>query len=107
MSFFTLKLPKEAKKIEIFPKFQRRMKKTNIFKCKPPEPEVHFTITNRVPYNKHLTNRACSGRIGEYWPEVVAVRTEQSLRPPLETLPPAPRLRRPWSGKQGRKLTKF
>jgi len=31
LSFFTLKLPAEAKKIEIFPKFQRWMKKTNIF----------------------------------------------------------------------------
>ena len=27
MSFFTVKLPEEAKKIEIFPKFQRWMKK--------------------------------------------------------------------------------
>ena len=42
MSFFTLTLSEEAKKIEIFPKFQRQMEKTNIFKCKPPE--VHFTI---------------------------------------------------------------
>ena len=32
LSFFTLKLPEEAEKIEIFPKFQRWMKKTNIFK---------------------------------------------------------------------------
>ena len=47
------------------------MKKRNIFKCKPPE--LHFTIRNRVPYNKQLTNRACSGRTGEYWPEVMAV----------------------------------
>ena len=31
LSFFTLKLPAEARKIEIFPKFQRWMKKTNIF----------------------------------------------------------------------------
>ena len=31
-------------------------------------PEVHFTIRNRVPYNKQLTNRACSGRTGKYWP---------------------------------------
>ena len=76
LSFFTLKLPEEAKKIEIFPKFQRWMEKTNIFMCKPPE--VHFTITNRVPYNKLLTNRACSSRTGEYWPSVVFVRT--SLR---------------------------
>ena len=35
----------------------------NPFKCKPPE--VHFTIRNRVPYNKQLTNRACSSRTGE------------------------------------------
>ena len=41
-------------------------------------PEVHFTIRNRVPYNKQLTNWACLGRTGEYWPEVVAVRTERS-----------------------------
>ena len=62
---FTLKLPEEAKKIEIFPKFQRWMKQTNIFKCKPAE--VHFTIGNRVPYNKQLTNqlaRAVLGNIG-------------------------------------------
>ena len=39
---------------------------------------MHFTIRNRVPYNKLLTNRACSGRTGEYWPSVVFVRT--SLR---------------------------
>ena len=76
LSFFTLKLPEEAEKIEIFPKFQRWMKKTNIFKCKPPE--VHFTIRNRVPYNKQLTNLACSSRTVEYWLSVVFVRT--SLR---------------------------
>ena len=64
LSFFTLKLP-EAKKIEIFLKFQRWMEKTNIFMCKPLE--VHFTIRNRVPYNKLLTNQACSSRTGEYW----------------------------------------
>ena len=69
ISFFTLKLSEEAKKIEIFPKLQ----KTDIFKCKPPE--VHFTIRNRVPYNKLLTNLACSSRTGKYWPSVVFVRT--------------------------------
>ena len=31
LSFITLKLPAEAKKIEFFPKFQRWMKKANIF----------------------------------------------------------------------------
>ena len=59
-----------------FPKFQRWMERTNNFKCKPPE--VHFTIRNRVPYNKQLTNLACSSRTVEYWPSVVFVRT--SLR---------------------------
>ena len=39
---------------------------------------MHFTFRNRVPYNKLLTNRACSGHTGEYWPEVVTVRTERS-----------------------------
>ena len=52
------------------------MKKTNIFKCKPPE--VHFTIRNRVPYNKLLTNITFSSRTGEHLPSVVFVRT--SLR---------------------------
>ena len=33
LSFFTVKLPKEAKKIEIFPKFQRWMKKMNILQA--------------------------------------------------------------------------
>ena len=73
LSFFTLKLPEEAKKIEIFPKVQRWMEKTNIFKRRPPE--VHFTIRNRVPYSKQLTNLACSSRTVEYWPSVVFVRT--------------------------------
>ena len=75
MSFFTLKLSEEAKKIEIFPKFQRQIEK-NIFNCKPTE--VHFTIRDRVPYNKLLTNLACSSRTGEYWPSVFFVRTEHS-----------------------------
>ena len=30
---------------------------------------------NRVPYNKLLTNLACSSRTGEYWPLVVFART--------------------------------
>ena len=69
LSFFTLKLPEEAKKIDIFPKFQRWMRKTNIFKCKLSE--VHFTIRNRVPYNEQLTNQACSGVTGKYWPSLM------------------------------------
>ena len=63
LSFFTLKLPEEAKKIEIFQKFQRWMEKTNIFMCKPPE--VHFTIRNHI-INYLLTElaRAVPGNIG-------------------------------------------
>ena len=53
------------------------MAKTNIFKCKPPE--VHFTVRDRVPYNKLLTNLACSSRTVEYWPSVVFVRTSLRL----------------------------
>ena len=30
---------------------------------------------HRVPYNKQLTNWACSGHTGEYWPEVREVHT--------------------------------
>ena len=69
---FGAKLPEEAKKTEIFPKFQRRMERTNIFKCN--SLEVHFTIRNRVPYNKQVTNPAYSGHIGEYRLLVIAVR---------------------------------
>ena len=76
LSFFAFKLPEEAEKIEIFPKFQRWMKKTNIFKYKPPA--VHFTIRNRVPYNKLLTNLAFTSRTGEYWLTVVCARSALS-----------------------------
>ena len=71
--FFTLKVPAEAKKIEIFSEISKMDEEDErtLFKCKPPE--MHFTIRNRVPYNKLLTNRACSGRTGEYWPSVVFV----------------------------------
>ena len=34
-------------------------------------------ISYRVPYNKLLTNLACSSRTGEYWPSVVFVRTSR------------------------------
>ena len=47
-----------------------------MFKSKTPE--VHFTLRDRVPSNKLLTNLACSSRTVEYWPSVVFVRT--SLR---------------------------
>ena len=32
---------------------------------------------SRVPYNKLLTNLACSSRTGDYWPSVVLVRTSR------------------------------
>ena len=41
------------------------------------ETEIGFSMA-RVPYNKLLTNLACSSHTGEYWPSVVFVRT--SLR---------------------------
>ena len=80
LSFFTVKLPEEARKIEIFPTFQRWMKTTNfvqasfiilkiwkllMMKLKKGITECHI--------NKQLTYRACSGCTGEYWPEVMAV----------------------------------
>ena len=73
-----LKLPEEAEKIEIFPKFQRWMKKMNIFKCK--SSEVHFIIRNRVPYNKLLTNLAFSSRTGKY-PRSFSVTTLRQYSP--------------------------
>ena len=39
---------------------------------------MHFTIRDRVPYNKLLTNLAFSSCTVKYWPSVVFVRT--SLR---------------------------
>ena len=56
--------------------YQQKLKRLKFFRnfkdgCKPPE--VHFTIRNRVPYSKLLTNRACSGRTGEYWPSAFFV----------------------------------
>ena len=36
-------------------------------------------LSGRVPYNKLLTNRACSGRTGEYWPSVVFVRPRANI----------------------------
>ena len=67
----------KLKRLNFFPKnFKDGWRRRTFFECKPPE--VHFTIGNRVPYKKLLTNRACSGRTGEYWPSVVFVRT--SLR---------------------------
>ena len=56
----------KLKRLKFFRNFKDGWRRRTFFKCKPPE--VHFTIRNRVPYNKLLTNRACSGRTGEYWP---------------------------------------
>ena len=50
----------------------QKMSRRKPFKCKPTE--VHFTIRRRVPYNKQLTNRACSSPTGEYWPEEIPRR---------------------------------
>ena len=66
----------ELKRLKFFRNFKDEWRRRTFFKCKPPE--VHFTIRNRVPYNKLLTNRACLGRTWEYWPSVVFVRTERS-----------------------------
>ena len=38
-----------------------------------------------VPYNKLLTNPACSSRTGEYWPSVVFVRTSRCSVPTVTT----------------------
>ena len=52
LSFFTLKLPGEAKRLKFFRNFKDGWRRRTFFKCKPPE--VHFAIRNRVPYNKLL-----------------------------------------------------
>ena len=36
-----------------------------------------YIACSRVPYNKLVTNLACSSRTGEYWPSVVFVRTSR------------------------------
>jgi len=66
----------KLKRFKFFPNFKDGWRRRTFFKCKPPE--VHFTIRNRVPYNKLLTNQASLGRTGEYWPSVVFVQTERS-----------------------------
>ena len=52
----------KLKRLKFFRNFKDGWSRRTFFKCKPPE--VHFTmiIRNGVPYNKLLTNRACSGR---------------------------------------------
>ena len=39
--------------------------------------QIHIEQVCRVPYNKLLTNLACSRRTREYWPAVVAARTRR------------------------------
>jgi len=58
------KYRQKLKRLKFFRNFKDGWRRWTFFKCKPPE--VHFTIRNKVPYNKLLTNRACSGRTGEY-----------------------------------------
>ena len=48
----------KLKRLNFLRNFKDWSRRWTFFKCKPPE--VHFTIRNRVPYNKLLTNRACS-----------------------------------------------
>ena len=73
----------KLKRLKFFRNFKDGWRRRTLFRCKPPE--VHFIIRNRVPYNKLLTNWSCSGRIGEYWPSVVFVRT--SLSRPRANIP--------------------
>ena len=49
--------------------YQKKLKRLKFFRnFKDGWRRRTFTIRNRVPYNKQLTNRACSGRTGEFWP---------------------------------------
>ena len=48
----------KLKRLNFFRNFKDGWRRRTFFKCKPPE--VNFTIRNRVPYNKLLTNRASS-----------------------------------------------
>ena len=66
----------KLKRLIFFQNFKDGWRRQTFFKCKPPE--LHLTIRNRVSYNKLLTNLACLGCTGEYWPSVVFIRT--SLR---------------------------
>ena len=67
LSFFTLKLPAEAKKIELFPKFQRWMKKMNIFLSASHQKCILLSGTE-CHYNKLLTNRAYCHNLGPIFP---------------------------------------
>ena len=56
------KYQQKLKRLKFFQNFKDGWRRQTFFKCKPPD--VHFTIRNRVPYHKLLTNRACSGLPG-------------------------------------------
>ena len=74
-----MKLPAEAKMIEISPKFQRWMKKTNIFLSASHRKCILLSGTECHIINYLLTELARAvARTGEYWPSVVFLRT--SLR---------------------------
>ena len=85
---FSAKLLKKAEKIENLPKFRRLVKKTNILRvsfiilnnCKllmqKLKQEVHFTVRNRVPYNKPFTD----------WALGPSVTTLDLPRPPAEQI---------------------
>ena len=74
------KYQQKLKRLKFFRNFKDGWRRRTFFKFKPPE--VHFTIRNRVPYNKLLTNRACPGRTGKYWPSVRTVTAQYSpVRP--------------------------
>ena len=62
----------KLKRLKFFRYFKHGWRRRTFFKCNPPE--AHFTIRNRVPYNKLLTNWVYSGRTGEYWPSIVFVQ---------------------------------
>ena len=66
---------KKIKRLKIFRNFKDRRRRRTFLsashrKC--------ISLKKTVPYNKLLTNLACSSRTVEYWPSVVFVRT--SLR---------------------------
>ena len=66
----------KLQRLKLLPNFKDGQRRQTFFKFKPPE--MHFTIGNRVPYNKLLINQACSGRTGEFWPSVAFVPIEHS-----------------------------
>ena len=77
-----MKLPEEAKKIEIFPiskMFEEDEHSPSEFYYTEDLETFDVETETASPYTKQLTNRACSGRTGEYWRSVRAATT--SVRP--------------------------